>query len=455
MNCFQSQNVSLNESSILKLAGADMATVFREYARPGPAHSVEQVFKEAQEIFDHRIRMNHPRFFGFVPAPVSPLSWLGETVSSAFNAFAGSRLQSSGPSCIEQSLIEWMASLAGLPSTAGGLAVSGGSMANFTALVLARDRTLPRERWSQGVAYVSDQTHSSVAKGLRILGFAEAQIRKIPTDAFFRMDVPSLENAIQEDRAGGRYPFIVIGSGGTTNTGSIDPIKAIVEIGRREKLWIHVDGAYGASALLSRTRSSLLDGLSGVDSVSWDAHKWLFQTYGCGILLVKDKTHLLASFSTDAEYIRDASETVDIPNFWNFGLELTRPARAMKLWFTLRVLGLDIMGSAIDHGLCLAECAEKELRSRPDWEVISPASLAIITFRFAPEDKAERELDALNSAISQHMIFNNIAGILTTKLNGKVVLRICAISPLLDIAEMRHVIEKLDEISHVILPDSL
>lgn len=447
MDNFQSQTNSLSDQPILKLSNVEQTSRLREYAQPGPAHSVDQVMNEAREIFDYRIRMDHPRFYSFIPSPVSPYSWVGDVVSSAFNAFSGSRLQSSGPSSIEQGLIQWMASKAGLPPTAGGLTVSGGSMANFTAMVLARDRKLPSDRRLDGVAYVSDQTHSSVAKGLRILGFDETQIQNIPTDDLFRMDVRALEEAIRRDRMAGRYPFVVIASAGTTNTGSIDPLNAIVDIGRREGLWVHVDGAYGASALLSKAHPDILDGLGGVDSMSWDAHKWLFQTYACGILLVRERKHLADSFATEAEYIRDAEEADDVPNFWNLGLELTRPARAMKLWFTLRVLGVDMIGQAIDHGISLAEYAEEQLRSRPCWQVMSSASLAIVTFRFAPPGKSDAEVDALNAAISQYVISNNLSGILTTKLRGRVVLRICCISPLTTTGIMQEVIQQLDDVS--------
>ena len=448
---FRSLNLQPGDDHILKIATAEKVSDLKQYAAPWAAHSVEEVLKEASEIFDYRMRMNHPRSFAFIPSPVSPFSWLGETVSSAFNAFAGSRLQSSGPSAIENELIQWMAAKAGLPPTAGGLSVSGGSMANLTAMVLARDRTLSPDNWPSGTAYVSDQTHSSVAKGLRILGFRESQVRKVPTDDQFRMDTSALQKAMQSDRDAGYFPFVIIASCGTTNTGSIDPLHDIVKIARMEGLWVHVDGAYGASALMSKSKGSLLDGLGGVDSISWDAHKWLFQTYGCGILLVRDKTHLAQSFHTDAEYIKDAAENEDVPNFWNLGIELTRPARIMKLWFTLRILGLEKIDQLINHGFALAEVAQKELEALSDWEVTSPANMAILTFRFAPTGRREDEIAVLNKAISQQVISDDVAGILTTKLNGKTVLRICAISPLMTGGGMKTIIRQLDSIGRKVL----
>jgi L-2,4-diaminobutyrate decarboxylase len=448
---FRDLNLEPGDDQVLKMATAEKTSDLKKYAAPGAAHSVEEVLKEASEIFDYRMRMNHPRSFAFIPSPVSPFSWLGETVTSAFNAFAGSRLQSSGPSAIENELIQWMAAKAGLPPTAGGLSVSGGSMANLTAMVLARDQTLSPDNWPAGTAYVSDQTHSSVAKGLRILGFRESQVRKVPTDDQFRMDLSALKTALQSDRDAGYFPFVIIASCGTTNTGSIDPLRNIVEMAREEGLWVHVDGAYGASALMSKSKSLLLDGLGGVDSISWDAHKWLFQTYGCGMLLVRNKAHLAQSFHTDAEYIKDAAEHEDVPNFWNLGVELTRPARIMKLWFTLRILGLEKINQLIDHGFTLAEVAQRELEGLPDWEVTSPANMAILTFRFAPTGRGEDEVAVLNRAISQQVVSENVAGILTTKLNRKTVLRICAISPLMTGCEMKTIIGQLDSIGRKIL----
>ncbi|OJJ30787.1 hypothetical protein ASPWEDRAFT_43646 [Aspergillus wentii DTO 134E9] len=449
---FKDINLNIEKDDIVKTASDAEAASLKKYGTPGLARSVENVLQEAFEIFNYRMRMNHPRFFGFIPGPASPFSWLGETVTSAFNSFSGSRLQGSGPGAIETELIHWMASKAGLPATtAGGLSVSGGSMANLTAMVLARDHTMPCEKWPLGVAYVSDQTHSSVAKGLRILGFQAKQIHKIPSDEHFRMDVSSLKQAIQSDRDAGLCPFVIIASCGTTNTGSVDPLHGIVDVGRQEGLWIHVDGAYGASALLSESRAPLLDGLGGVDSISWDAHKWLFQTYGCGVLLVRDKEHLAQSFHTDAEYIRDAADGEDIPNFWNLGLELTRPARIMKLWFTLRILGVDKVDKVITHGCRLAEAAEMQLRSTPDWEVTSAASLAIVTFRFVPGGKNDDELDALNDAISKQLVLENVGGILTTKVKGKVVLRICALSPLLTESKMKAIIQEVDSVGRKVL----
>ncbi|KAF5008177.1 hypothetical protein FDECE_5510 [Fusarium decemcellulare] len=437
----------VSDDTILRVAEPTDIPRLKELSTPGPANDVGQAIEDAFTISDYRLRMNHPRFFGFVPGPTSPLSWIGDCLSSAFNSFAGSKLQGSGVAVVEQTLIQWLSSRVGLPDTAGGVFVSGGSMANMTAMVLARECILPSGQEGLGVAYLSDQTHHSVAKALRIIGIKRDQIRIIPSNSSFEMEVSALKDAIQADQQAGLIPFVIIGTSGTTNTGSVDPLVALAEVRDKEGIWLHVDGAYGASASLAATRSSTVSGLGLADSISWDAHKWLFQTYSCSLVLVKNKINLTKIFTNDGDYLRDALEDEEIPNFWNFGMELTRPSRAMKLWFTLRVLGVERLGQMIDHGFGLAEVAQDEVQKLPDWEITSAASMAIVTFRYAPPGKTEEELNELNTTISRKLLEGNVAGMLTTKLRGKVVLRICSINPLLSGDEMVDIIQQASELA--------
>ncbi|KAF2735218.1 PLP-dependent transferase [Polyplosphaeria fusca] len=443
-------------SAILTPTDAATTSHLTTLATPGAPHPLPSALTSALQIHTHRMQTSHPRFFSFTPSPASPLSWLAETLTSAFNPFANCLLEGAGVTLVEHTLISWLAGKIGFdPQRAGGVFVSGGSVANLSALAVARDRGLGVGDEGRGVAYVSAQTHSSVAKALRILGLrGEGCVRVVGVEkGGFRMDVGELEGAVREDRGRGRVPFVVVASCGTTNTGAVDSIGEIKSVCEREGLWLHVDAAYGASVALSDVHGHLVEELRFADSLSWDAHKWLFQTYGCGLVLVKDKKHLLDSFATDASYLRDVLEEEAAPNFWNYGIELTRPARGMKLWFTLHVLGVEAVGKMIDQGFLLAERAERELRTRDDWEVISPASLAIFTFRFRPPGKDAEELARLNVAVSKKLFAENVAGIVTTEVLGKVCLRICSINPWLAEDEMAEVIDKMDELAHRVLTE--
>lgn len=318
-------------------------------------------------------------------------------------------------------------------------------MANITALTAARDNKLTDKNLFLGVAYISEQTHSSVAKGLRIIGITDKRIRRIPVDSEFRMDTKKLREAIEKDKKAGYIPFAVIGTAGTTNTGSIDPLEEISDICKEYGIWFHIDGAYGGSVLLSPKYRELLKGTELADSLSWDAHKWLFQTYGCAMVLVRDIKTLYHSFHVNPEYLKDLEGDLENVNTWDIGMELTRPARGLKLWLTLQILGTDLIGSAIEHGFSLAQWAEEALQSKENWEIVSHAQLAMINFRYAPEDLTEEEKNSLNESISKRMTESGFAAVFTTVLNGKTVLRICALHPEATKEDMYRTIELLDQ----------
>ncbi len=430
------------------------AESLRAIGVPAQARPLEEVIDQMlDEVYPWRARMDHPRFLAFIPGPSSPLSALGDYLTAVHNVHAGSWLQSSGASVIEAALIQWLAAQVGLPPSAGGLFVSGGSMANLTALAMARDFKLEPAQRLQGVAYVSEQTHSSVAKGLKILGLLPHQIRRMPTDAAFRMDMTALAAAVEQDISDGLRPFAVVASAGTTNTGSIDPLRRIRALCDAHDMWMHVDGAYGASAALSPSHRVLLDGIGEADSLSWDAHKWLFQTYGCGMVFVRQRKHLSQVFHTRPEYLLDAHADTDAEqiNFWDLGVELTRPARALKLWLNLQVLGSDAMGEAIAHGCRLATWAQDELEKDPRWDIVSPAQLGIVTFRMTDAAMSPEALDALNSEISSRALQEGFATVLTTRLRNRTVLRICAIHPDATESDMRETIRMLSSCADAVL----
>ena len=413
----------------------------------------EVVEKMMLDVYQYRGDSNHPRFFGFVPGPASSISWLGDIMTSAYNIHAGGSKLAPMVNCIEQKLLRWLCDQVGFGAQAGGVFVSGGSMANITALTAARDNKLDDETLHLGVAYISDQTHSSVAKGLRIIGIPNKRIRKIPTNPDFTIRTDLLEEQIQKDSKDGLIPFVIIGTAGTTNTGSIDPLKELSAIAKRYQMWFHIDGAYGASILLSPKYKHLLEGAELADSISWDAHKWLYQTYGCAMVLVNDVQHLFHSFHVNPEYLKDIEGDLDHINTWDIGMELTRPARGLKLWLTLQILGIDLIGSAIEHGFQLADWAEEAVRELPDWEIVSPSQLAMVNFRFAPKGLSKEQTDTLNEQISKKILDNGYAAVFTTVLHGQTVLRICALHPEAEKEDMYETIRLLDTFGKELLSE--
>ncbi|KAL7931818.1 pyridoxal phosphate-dependent transferase [Trichoderma chlorosporum] len=445
-------------SAIVDIANEEELAYMRNAARPGAqAAPLNQVISDMAKIMSHRIAVDHPRFFGFIPSPVDQNSYLGSMLTTMYNVAAGSWYLSSGASTVQDSLIKWLAEQARLPSSSsGGIFVSGGSVANLTAVVAARDAKLQFEQRPKAVIYMSEQTHSSMTKGIVVAGFHRNQIRRVECDSSYRIQPSSLRQQIENDRKNGLIPFMIAATCGLTNTGGIDDLNALADIAESENLWFHVDGAYGASILLSKTHKHCADGIGRADSLTWDAHKWLFQTYDCGLLLVRDKRNLVESFATDASYIRDAGEaSSEKVNFWNRGIEMSQPARGMKLWFTLQRLGLDKVSDMIDHGIDLAEFAEYVLRGFENWVILSPAQLGILNFRYVPPTSQplsesvdfDQICDKVNAEISQLAVERNIAAPMTTRITKVLNLRMCTVSPHLSRDQLFEVMQSLDSIA--------
>ncbi|AVK96923.1 aminotransferase class I/II-fold pyridoxal phosphate-dependent enzyme [Lysinibacillus sphaericus] len=446
---FLSDQQNLHSQKVIEFSNDNVFQILDDLAIPNEGRPMCDVLSDAVDfIYKYRAKLNHPRYFGFVPGPASLISWVADVVTNAYNMHAGSWMSTPTASYIEKELIAWLNNKIGYTEQSGGIFVSGGSIANITALTVARDNKLNGDL-AKGIAYISDQTHSSVKKGLKIIGVSDRNIRIIQTDNF-KLNTMMLNEQIKADLSLGLKPFIVIASAGSTNTGSIDQMEDIHRICQKFNLWMHVDGAYGATVLLSKKHKSKLKGIEKADSVSWDAHKWLFQTYGCGMILVKNKNLLFHSFHTNPEYLRDAQINNEEINFWDFGMELTRPARALKLWFTLQVLGSDKMEEFINHGIRLAEYAESEVLKYKDWNIITKANLAIVNFRFSPPHFDDEIINKVNTEISRKMVSSAYAGVFTTILNGQVVLRICTINPETTDMEIKKTIALLDKYARAI-----
>jgi aromatic-L-amino-acid decarboxylase len=410
---------------------SDRATLEARLRMPPPLEGSDalRVLDELErDVLNTMMHPDHPRYFAFIPGPGNYVSALADALAAGFNVFAGTWLEASAPAEIELVTIDWLREACGLPATAGGVYVSGGSIANMTGLAVARQIKLGG-RTDGAVVYGSDQTHSSVQRGLRILGFRPEQLRTIPSDSAYRLDVRRLRAAIAQDRAAGLTPFCVVGTAGTTNTGSIDPLTALADLCADESLWFHVDGAYGAAAALSSRGKSLMTGLERADTLVLDPHKWLFQPFDMGCLIARKSRWLEATFSTVPEYLRDTQVQEGEVNFWERGIQLTRSFRAIKLWLSVKVFGWTAFQQAVERGFELAELTEAAVSRRPDWEVVTPAQLSIITFRCAPPGLDQGQIDQLNRHLVADMVTDGTAMISSTELRGRTVLRMCTMNP--------------------------
>lgn len=439
-NPFDSRN-----ETVQRLNTEQISWITERATPPGSPRTITSVLKDAQTIFTYAFRAGHSRFLSHVPSPSCPESWIGDAVTAAFNPFAGSREAGSGVCVMETALIRWICHQFCLPEEAGGHFVSGASMANLTALTVARDSMLGENmgKRDKAVAYISGQTHFCVAKALKIIGFSDHNLRVVETNANFQMDPTELAYVITRDLSDGRIPFAVIATSGTTNTGTIDPLEEIAHIAEKYNIWLHVDAAYGGSLAFSKTHRGKVDGLKYAHSIAWDAHKWLFQTYGCGAVFFRRGNDPLKSFSVSSEIVESVEHGKGIRDPWNYGVELTRPARHMRLWVSLQILGMDKLDVMISKGISLAKLAEATLTSLPGWEIISSQGTAIVAFRYAPKGAIESNLDEINSRISRGLE-SEIATILTTRLKGAVCLRMCTINPRTTEEEIKYVVSSLN-----------
>jgi glutamate/tyrosine decarboxylase-like PLP-dependent enzyme len=414
--------------------------VLRPKLRTGaPAQPVspDEIFATLRDdVFPNMMNVGHPRFFAFVPVPANFVSVMADALGSGFNAFCGSWLGGSGPVALELAVVEWLRQWCGLPDTAGGIFVSGGSMANLTAIIAARYAKLD-DRIAGAVVYYSDQTHSSVDRAWRAAGFLPEQIRKIPSDKDFRLPLDELDRQIAEDRAAGLRPFAIVANAGTTNTGAIDPLREVAAIARTNDLWMHVDGAYGAAAVLCERGRVLLEGLELADSLSLDPHKWLFQSLECGCVLLRDASILKAAYRIMPEYLADVHRDAAEVNPCDYGLQLTRGFRALKLWMSVQYFGLDAFRAAMERGFELAAFAESKIRRMRGWEVVTPAHMGIVTFHH-PGANYEKLHDS--------MLREGFALATSTVLKGRTVLRLCTINPRTSQDDIARTLDHIDRL---------
>jgi glutamate/tyrosine decarboxylase-like PLP-dependent enzyme len=425
---------------------AELESLLREPPPADPVPADALLDRLRRDIFAKMTHLDHPRFFAYVPSPGNFVGAMADALVAGLNPFAGAWAMASGMAQVELVTVGWLREICGLPEGAGGLFVSGGSMANLTALAVARHALLD-DLADGAVIYCSDQTHSSIDRAAKLLGFPPGRIRKLAADERFRLSPDDLERAIAADRAAGLRPFCVVGNGGTTSTGAVDPLGALADICAAEGLWLHLDGAYGAATAITARGRVALAGMERADSISLDPHKWLFQPIECGCVLLRDERNLPATFRSVPGYLRDSDLGAAEVNFRDHGIQLTRSFRALKLWMSIQYFGLDAFRAAVERGMELAEIAERRLRESGRWEILSPAAMGIVAFSYRIEGADGAESDAINRRIAERSFADGYALLSTTVLRDRTVLRLCTINPRTSDADIASTIGRLEELA--------
>jgi len=361
-----------------------------------------------------------PRFMAYIPGGGVPYAALGDLLAATSNKYSGFASASPGAVRIENACVAWLASVIGYPNDAAGTLTSGGSIANLTAVVAAREA---RDPDGGGAVYVTRFAHYCIDKALHISGRGRAPKREIATDASYRMSLEALEQALEEDRQSGIRPWLVVASAGTVDTGAIDPLPEIAELCRRYGAWLHVDGAYGGLFALCEEGRAKLGGIEQADSVALDPHKTLFLPYGTGAALVRDGRLLQDAFSASGEYIRPLGESEVGPSPADLSPELTRHFRAMRLWLPLQIAGIAAFRAAQAEKLALARYFHACLSELDGWDPGPPPDLSVVAFRYIPKSG---DPDSFNERLLKHLQQEGRVMLSGTRIDGTYYIR-CAI----------------------------
>lgn len=412
---------------------------------PVEAQSAEQLLEDCRTILEGSRHNGHPRFFGYVASPATAPGAFADLIASAVNINVTSWRSGPAATEIERTVVRWLGSLIGYGDNSHGLLTSGGSMANLTAMLIAHRTKSETDVARKGVSgsapmtiYASDQIHMSIPKAADILGLGRERVCIVESDKNFRLDIRLLRERIAADRNNGLKPFCVVASSGTVNTGALDPLNEVADVAKEFDLWFHVDGAYGALGALDDSKRPLFQGLDRADSISLDPHKWLYVPLDAGCLLFRDEVNARAAFSFDeADYIKvHEQDEQEAFAFWNYGPELSRRFRALKVWVTLRYYGVRRIAAAISEDIALAAYLAERVEASEVFELLAPVELSICCFRYLPpslraevqnkpSQEVESRLDELNSRIMTSIQRSGRAYVSSATLNGKFALRAC------------------------------
>ena len=422
-----------------------------EFRQPLPrgASDLADVYRDFTDfVVPYATGNVHPGFMGWVHGGGSAVGMLAEMLAAGLNANLGGRDHM--PIEVERQIVDWTRQMFGFPASASGIFVTGTSMANLMAVLVARTAALGKPSRRHGIgeagaaltAYTSKAAHGCITRAMEIAGLGSDALRSVAVDQSHRMDVAALRDAIARDRAAGRDPFLVVASAGTVDIGAIDDLQAIAELCREEELWFHVDGAFGALAILSAELAPRLAGIACADSIALDFHKWGQVPYDAGFLMVRDGERHRDAFASPAAYLRRETRGLAAGAEWpcDLGPDLSRGFRALKTWFTLKTFGTDRLGAVIARCCALARYLEARITAEPRLELLAPVQLNIVCFRYRAE-----EADAVNGEIVVNLQESGIAAPSTTLLNGALAIRAAIVNHRTDVGDIDRLVSAVLE----------
>jgi len=413
---------------------------------PAAPRALAEVHAEFRErILPYGSGNTHPRFVGWVQGGGTPVGMMAELLAAGMNANLGGR--DHAPIEVERQIVRWMRELFGFPATASGVLVTGTSLANFMAVVIAKTRALGVATRRDGLAghalrgYTSTAAHSCVLRAFELAGLGGDALVRLPVGADHQLDPAALRAAIAADRARGLAPFMVIASAGTVDIGAIDDLAAIAAIAHDEQLWFHVDGAFGSFAQLAPALRPRVAGIERADSIACDFHKWLQVPYDAGFLLVRDEATHAAAFASEPAYLVRGTRGLAANPPWptDFGPDLSRGFRALKVWFTIKTYGADQLGRVIAHTCALARGLAARIAREPALELLAPVALNIVCFRYRVAGDADR----VNEAIVLGLQEDGVAAPSTTRLAGQLAIRVAIINHRCRAADLARIVDEV------------
>jgi len=422
--------------------GADLAHSLRE-SLPQSGQPYEELLDLLfEKVIPKSFNTAGPGYLAYIPGGGLFHSAVADFIADATNRYVGVFAAAPGLAQIEANVVRWFCDMVGYPASAGGILTSGGSLSNLSALVTARRERLP-ENFLTGTIYASDQTHHSVQKAAMLAGFPPENVREVPSGENFRMRADELSRLIAADRAAGMTPFLLVGNAGTTNTGAVDDLGALADLAQREKLWLHVDAAYGGFFILTERGRVLMSGIERSDSIVLDPHKSLFLPYGTGSLLVRDGESLKRAHALSADYMPSMQEDPDLVDFNLVSPELSRDWRGLRVWLPIKMHGIEPFRRNLEEKLDLAEWATRELRQTPRIEILAEPQLSIVAFRLRRAGLDEQSLNSLNRELMDRINKKKRVYLTGTMLRDRFAIRICVLSFRTHLDRMKEGIEDI------------